>query len=59
MVKVRGLLERDKVDFVVGPIFSNILLAIHRPVTDSKTFLISPNAGPPATPARSATRSSM
>ncbi len=41
-----GLLERDKVDFVVGPIFSNILLAIHRPVTDSKTFLISPNAGP-------------
>ncbi|AUC96172.1 ABC transporter substrate-binding protein [Bradyrhizobium sp. SK17] len=46
VVKVRGLLERDKVDFVVGPIFSNILLAIHRPVTDSKTFLISPNAGP-------------
>ncbi|GKQ49865.1 ABC transporter substrate-binding protein [Bradyrhizobium sp. Ce-3] len=46
VVKVRGLLERDKVDFVVGPIFSNILLAIHRPVTESKTFLISPNAGP-------------
>ncbi|KTT65197.1 ABC transporter substrate-binding protein, partial [Sphingomonas endophytica] len=46
VVKVRGLLERDKVDFVVGPSFSNILLAIHRPVTDSKTFLISPNAGP-------------
>ncbi|MBR1202490.1 MULTISPECIES: ABC transporter substrate-binding protein [unclassified Bradyrhizobium] len=46
VVKVRGLLERDKVDFVVGPIFSNILQAIHRPVTESKTFLISPNAGP-------------
>lgn len=46
VTKVKGLLERDKVDFVVGPIFSNILLAIHRPVTDSKTFLISPNAGP-------------
>jgi branched-chain amino acid transport system substrate-binding protein len=44
--KVKGLLERDKVDFVVGPIFSNILQAIHKPVTDSKTFLISPNAGP-------------
>jgi branched-chain amino acid transport system substrate-binding protein len=44
--KVKGLLERDKVDFVVGPIFSNILLAIHKPVTDSGTFLISPNAGP-------------
>jgi branched-chain amino acid transport system substrate-binding protein len=31
---------------VVGPIFSNILQAIHKPVTDNKTFLISPNAGP-------------
>ena len=46
VTKVKGLLERDKVDFVVGPIFSNILQAIHRPVTESKTFLISPNAGP-------------
>src|SRR3954447_8023902 len=44
--KVKGLLERDNVDFVVGPIFSNILQAIHKPVTDTKTFLISPNAGP-------------
>src|ERR1700733_2681470 len=32
--RVKGLLERDKVDFVVGPIFSNILQAIHKPVTD-------------------------
>ena len=46
VTKVKGLLERDKGDFVVGPIFSNILLAIHRPVVDNKTFLISPNAGP-------------
>src|SRR6201988_2750616 len=46
VIKVKGLLEREKVDFVVGPIFSNILQAIHKPVTDSKTFLISPNAGP-------------
>src|SRR6202048_4727368 len=46
VTKVRGLLERDKVDFVVGPIFSNILQAIHKPVVDAKTFLISPNAGP-------------
>src|SRR5579883_3441961 len=44
--KVKGLLERDKVDFVVGPIFSNILLAMHKPVIDTRTFLISPNAGP-------------
>jgi branched-chain amino acid transport system substrate-binding protein len=46
VTKVKGLLERDKVDFVVGPIFSNILQAIHKPVTESKTFLVSPNAGP-------------
>jgi branched-chain amino acid transport system substrate-binding protein len=46
VTKVKGLLERDKVDFVVGPIFSNILGAIHKPVTENKTFLISPNAGP-------------
>jgi branched-chain amino acid transport system substrate-binding protein len=46
VTKVKGLLERDKVDFVVGPIFSNILQAIHKPVVDAKTFLISPNAGP-------------
>jgi branched-chain amino acid transport system substrate-binding protein len=45
VTKVKGLLERDKVDFVVGPIFSNILQAIHRPVVENKTFLISPNAG--------------
>ncbi|HLG80029.1 MAG TPA: ABC transporter substrate-binding protein [Bradyrhizobium sp.] len=46
VTKMKGLLERDKVDFVVGPIFSNILQAIHKPAVDTKTFLISPNAGP-------------
>src|ERR1700710_3084290 len=46
VTKAKGLLERDHVDFVVGPIFSNVLPAIHRPVVDNKTFLISPNAGP-------------
>jgi branched-chain amino acid transport system substrate-binding protein len=44
--KARQLIERDKVDFVVGPIFSNILMAIHRPITEANVFLISPNAGP-------------
>jgi branched-chain amino acid transport system substrate-binding protein len=43
--KVKAFVERDKVDFVVGPIFSNILQAIMKPATDSGTFLISPNAG--------------
>ncbi len=45
VTKVKGLIERDQVNFVVGPIFSNILQAIGKPVTDSKAFLISPNAG--------------
>ena len=46
VTKVKGLLELNKVDFVVGPIFSNVLQAIHKPVVEAKTFLISPNAGP-------------
>jgi branched-chain amino acid transport system substrate-binding protein len=45
VTKVKALVDRDKVDFVVGPIFSNILQAILKPVTDEKVFLISPNAG--------------
>ncbi|HEV3245690.1 MAG TPA: ABC transporter substrate-binding protein [Beijerinckiaceae bacterium] len=46
ITKVQALIDRDKVDFVVGPIFSNVLQAIIKPVTDQKIFLISPNAGP-------------
>lgn len=45
LTKVKGLLERDKVDFVAGVVFSNILQAIYRPVTESETFLIGANAG--------------
>lgn len=44
--KIQALLARNQVDLVVGPIFSNILQAIHRPVLDSGRILISPNAGP-------------
>ncbi len=43
--KVGELIDRDKVDFVVGPIFSNILQAIHKPVMDAGKILISTNAG--------------
>ena len=45
VTKVKGLLERDQVNIVVGPVFSNVLQAIHKPVTDSTAILISPNAG--------------
>ena len=46
LLKAKSLIERDKVDIVVGTVFSNLLQAIFKPVTQSKTFLISPNAGP-------------
>jgi branched-chain amino acid transport system substrate-binding protein len=42
------MVKKDRVDFVTGIIWSNLLIAIHGPVTRSKTFLISSNAGPSA-----------
>lgn len=44
--KANALIEREEVDLVVGTVFSNMLQAIFRPVVESETFLISPNAGP-------------
>jgi branched-chain amino acid transport system substrate-binding protein len=40
------MLTRDKVDFLTGVIWSNVLLAIYQPVIQSGTLLISANAGP-------------
>jgi len=45
VTKVKAFVERDKVDFVVGPIFSNILQATLKPTTDGGAIHISPNAG--------------
>src|SRR4029079_15042730 len=45
VTKVKALVERDKVEFVVGPIFSNIRAAIMKPATEGGAILISPNAG--------------
>jgi branched-chain amino acid transport system substrate-binding protein len=44
--KTEKLLQRDKVDFVSGYIWSNVLLASYKPVLESETYLISANAGP-------------
>ncbi len=44
--KTEKLIESDKVDFIVGYIWSNVLLASLKPVVDSKTFLVIANAGP-------------
>lgn len=44
--KSQKLVQSDKVNFVAGYIWSNVLLASLKPVIDSQTFLISANAGP-------------
>ena len=41
-------LKKDKVDFMTGIVFSNILLTVAKPVFDNQTFYISANAGPSA-----------
>jgi len=46
VTRARGLIERDDVHFVVGPIFSNVAQAIQRPIVESDRILISSNAGP-------------
>ena len=43
--KVQKLIESDHVDFIVGIIWSNVLLATLKPIIDSKTFAIITNAG--------------
>jgi branched-chain amino acid transport system substrate-binding protein len=44
--KTEKLVQSDKVDFIAGYIWSNVLLASLKTAVDSKTFLISANAGP-------------
>ena len=39
-------IKKEKVDFMTGIVFSNIMLAVGQPIFDSKTFFISANAGP-------------
>src|SRR4026208_2257268 len=44
--KTEKLIPSDKVDFIAGYIWSKVLLASLKTAVDSKTFLISANAGP-------------
>src|SRR5215831_16128644 len=43
--KTEKLIESDHADFIVGYIWSNVLLASLKPAIDSKTIMISSNAG--------------
>ncbi len=45
---VERYLRLDKVDFITGTVFSNIVVAIAPDVIAAKTFFIAPNAGPAA-----------
>ncbi len=40
------MMKKDRVDFISGIIWSNVMMAIHGPVTRNKTMLIGSNAGP-------------
>jgi len=44
--KTQKLIESDHVDFIVGYIWSNVMLAALKPLVDSKTMTIDANAGP-------------
>lgn len=46
VTKVKGLVERDKVDLVGGLVFSNVAIAAQRQLKESGTLVISANAGP-------------
>ncbi len=43
---VQKLIERERVPIIVGLTFSNIMMAVHKPITEKEVFLIGTNAGP-------------
>lgn len=46
--RARELIERDKVDLVLGAMYSNVQMAITGPLTEAGVFVLSPNPGPSA-----------
>ena len=42
----KKLIEKEKVNIITGVTFSNVMMAVHKPITDSGVFLIGSNAGP-------------
>src|SRR5690606_27380449 len=40
------LLKSEKVSIITGVTFSNVMMAIHKPITDAEVFFIGSNAGP-------------
>ncbi len=44
--QIERLLKKDRVDFVTGIVFTNVMLAVAPAVFDAQTFLVSANATP-------------
>ncbi|MCW5261405.1 ABC transporter substrate-binding protein [Verminephrobacter eiseniae] len=40
------LIEKEKVNLITGVVYSNVMMAIHKPITNAGIFLIGANAGP-------------
>jgi len=40
------MIEKDRVDIVTGIVFSNVMMAVAKPITEAGVFLVSANAGP-------------
>ncbi len=43
---VDKLIEKDKVSIITGITFSNVMMAVHKKITEKEVFLIGSNAGP-------------
>ena len=43
---VQKLIERERVPIITGITFSNIMMAVHKPITEAGVFLIGSNGGP-------------
>ena len=43
---VDKLIEKDKVSIITGITFSNVMMAVHKKITDQEVFVIGSNAGP-------------
>jgi branched-chain amino acid transport system substrate-binding protein len=40
------LIEKEKVSIITGITFSNVMMAVHKPITEKEVFLIGSNGGP-------------
>ena len=43
---VNRLIEKDNVSIITGIAGSNVMMAVHKPITDKEVFLVGANAGP-------------